>query len=117
MKTPPWRQEGQEPDYRFSLANERTYLAWIRTALAILAGVLFLDQFAVKLDHREMLLAVTVLLAVLSSFMAIGAYSRWKHNEIAMRHGRPLPHSAVLPLVSAGALAAGAVVIFYQFAR
>lgn len=27
-----------EPDYRFTLANERTFLAWIRTALALLAG-------------------------------------------------------------------------------
>ncbi len=23
---------GEAPDYRFSLANERTFLAWIRTA-------------------------------------------------------------------------------------
>ena len=67
MKTPPWRTEGQEPDYRFSLANERTYLAWIRTALAVLAGVLFLDQFAVRLDHREILWVVMVLLATMSA--------------------------------------------------
>jgi hypothetical protein len=28
----------QEPDYRFTFANERTFLAWIRTALALIAG-------------------------------------------------------------------------------
>jgi putative membrane protein len=39
-----WQQQGQEPDYRFSLANERTFLAWIRTALAILASGVALDQ-------------------------------------------------------------------------
>ena len=29
---------GREPDPRFTLANERTFLAWIRTALGLLAG-------------------------------------------------------------------------------
>jgi putative membrane protein len=32
------RAVGEEPDYRFTLANERTFLAWIRTSLALLAG-------------------------------------------------------------------------------
>jgi hypothetical protein len=41
-----WHEEGTDPDYRFSLANERTFLAWIRTALAILAGAVLLKQFA-----------------------------------------------------------------------
>lgn len=31
-------QVGHDPDYRFSLANERTFLAWLRTALALLGG-------------------------------------------------------------------------------
>ena len=44
MRGPSWRRDGQEPDYRFSLANERTFLAWIRTALALLAGGVLLDQ-------------------------------------------------------------------------
>ncbi|WP_283215114.1 DUF202 domain-containing protein [Pseudofrankia sp. DC12] len=35
---PPVHTVGTDPDYRFSLANERTFLAWIRTALALLAG-------------------------------------------------------------------------------
>jgi len=37
---------GEAPDYRFSLANERTYLAWIRTALGFLAAGVGLDQLA-----------------------------------------------------------------------
>ncbi|MGB5444474.1 MAG: DUF202 domain-containing protein, partial [Psychromonas sp.] len=39
-----WRSLGEAPDYRFSLANERTYLAWIRTAIALLAGAIAIDQ-------------------------------------------------------------------------
>ena len=50
MREPSWRQQGKEPDYRFSLANERTFLAWIRTALALLAGGVLLDQFSTKLS-------------------------------------------------------------------
>ena len=46
LLTPKWRTEGHEPDVRFSLANERTFLAWIRTALALLAGGVALEQFA-----------------------------------------------------------------------
>ena len=49
MREPSWRLEGSEPDYRFSLSNERTFLAWIRTALAVLAGGLLLEQFATRL--------------------------------------------------------------------
>jgi hypothetical protein len=30
--------DGAEPDPRFTLANERTFLAWIRTALALIAA-------------------------------------------------------------------------------
>ncbi len=37
---------GEAPDYRFSLANERTFLAWIRTALGFLAAGVGLDQLA-----------------------------------------------------------------------
>lgn len=37
---------GEAPDYRFSLANERTFLAWIRTSLGFLAGGVGLDQLA-----------------------------------------------------------------------
>ena len=48
---PGWRRLGEEPDYRFTLANERTFLAWIRTALAVLAAGVLLEQFAAKLHQ------------------------------------------------------------------
>ena len=100
MKRPTWQTEGSEPDYRFSLANERTFLAWIRTALSILAGGVLLDQFATRIQPRIALVAVAVGLALVSAALAGAAYTRWKNNEIAMRHSRPLPPSLGIPVLS-----------------
>ncbi len=89
MPEPAWRHEGIEPDYRFTLANERTFLAWIRTALALLAGGVLLHQFATELGPR---LAVTVLsvgLGVVAAVLSAVSYTRWRGNEIAIRQGRP----------------------------
>jgi putative membrane protein len=91
MKRPQWQMLGQEPDYRFTLANERTFLAWIRTALAVLAGGIVLDQFASHVESKAVLSCVALALSLLAAVMAGCAYSRWKGNEIAMRHSGPLP--------------------------
>lgn len=53
MWNPKWRREGRDPDYRFSLANERTFLAWIRSALALLAGGVILEQLATRLGPPD----------------------------------------------------------------
>lgn len=84
-----WRDQGKDPDYRFSLANERTFLAWIRTALAILAGAIILREFDAG-AHR----AFTVLsgaLAALACLVGAGAYWRWRGIELAMRLDSRLP--------------------------
>lgn len=100
MKPPRWLQEGTDPDYRFSLANERTFLAWVRTALGILAGALVLRQFGGELMPGELGRWGSVGVAALASALGAAAYLRWKRNEIAMRHARSLPHSWLLPLLS-----------------
>ena len=99
-RRPSWQQEGTEPDYRFSLANERTYLAWIRTALSILAGAVLVHQFASRLQPRGLVLAGTVLLCLLAAALCGLAYFRWRANEIARRHAEPLPFPHVIPLLS-----------------
>ena len=85
------RRFGEEPDYRFTLANERTFLAWIRTALALSAGGLAAvsvldDEFANADVLGVALLAVAFLTAA-------GAYRRWANAERSMRLGIPLPAS------------------------
>ena len=96
-----WQDDGNQPDYRFSLANERTFLAWIRTALAVLAGGILLHQFVVGFEPRWVLSVLAVGLALLSAFIGTGAYLRWKDIEIAMRHDRPLPRAVLMPVLSA----------------
>jgi putative membrane protein len=82
--------EGQEPDPRFSLANERTFLAWTRTALALVAGAVAVHTPAVDLDGWVKTVASLALLV--AAAVAIGAsVRRWRATELAMRTGRPLP--------------------------
>lgn len=112
MRRPDWQTSGTQPDYRFSLANERTFLAWIRTALAVLAGGILLDQFATSLQPRLVLVGVALALAVLSATLAGGAYLRWKGNEIAMRHSAPLPAPRAIALLSVAITAVATVLAF-----
>lgn len=110
-----WYRQGQDPDYRFSLANERTFLAWIRTALAVLAGGLLVHQFVTRLQPPWAVAALSTVLVGCSGALAIGAYLRWRSNEIAMRHGHALPHSrlvlAMAVMVAALAAAAAALLL------
>jgi putative membrane protein len=100
--------EPREIDYRFSLANERTYLAWIRTALALVAGGI---AAAKALDfHHEVwrwVIAAPPILA--GALLALDATTRWRSYEDAMRAGRPLPSGRGLRLVGV-ALAVYAIV-------
>lgn len=110
MREPRWRQEGEEPDYRFSLANERTFLAWIRTALALLAGGVLLNQFSTRLGPHIVVVTLAVGLGVLATVLCAMAYVRWRANEIAMRHAQRLPGTMAIPLLSAATLGIAAVI-------
>lgn len=91
------RRVGTEPDYRFTLANERTFLAWIRTALALAAGGLAAVSL---LDEVALGETLGVLLLALSFVTAASAYRRWALNELAMRLNEPMPKS-YLPVMMA----------------
>lgn len=110
MWKPHWRQEGREPDYRFTLANERTFLAWIRTALALLAGGVVLEQFALQLAPRPVLVLLAVGLALLSAVLSVSAYRHWRDNEIAMRHGQPLAGTLATPLLAVSSVIVALVI-------
>jgi putative membrane protein len=93
--------EGATPDYRFSLANERTFLAWIRTALALVGGGFAVDQFLPDLSGGVRAALAVALLAV-GALCALRAVNHWVRCERAMRRGEDLPVSrfpALLTLV------------------
>lgn len=83
---------GAEPDPRFSFANERTTLAWLRTALALIAAGVSVDVFLDDLSSgvRKVIAVALLLLGVTCS---VGAFVRWARNERALRDRRPLPGS------------------------
>lgn len=103
--------EGSEPDPRFTLANERTFLAWIRTSLAFLGGGIAIEAFAASAFPTPLRTVLSVVVIAVGALIALGAGIRWIRVERSMRTGRPLPLPGIVPLLS-GAAVAGALVVF-----
>jgi len=116
---PPLRSVGTDPDYRFTLANERTFLAWLRTALALLAGAIALASLVHDFGPRLFRIAITVMLLTLSLAVTIGAYSRWDRTERALREKKPLPSDPLPRIIVTGVgiivVAAGVLVYLAEF--
>src|SRR2546423_9038601 len=98
---------GKEPDARFSFANERTFLAWIRTALGLITAGLAITQLLPSFDFPGGRRLIGLPLIALGIVIAAVSYWEWHANQEAMRHDRALPRSW-LPLVVAVGLAGGA---------
>ena len=114
-RRPPLRTVGTDPDYRFTLANERTFLAWLRTGLALLAGAIALASLVHDFGPRSLRIAITVFLLILSVTVVVGAYVRWDRTERALRENRSLPSDPMPRIIVAGVaivVAAAAVLIF-----
>jgi putative membrane protein len=107
---PPPDDASGHPDYRFTLANERTLLAWLRTGLALVAGGVAVATYAPDLGARWGSAAVALALVLIGLGVALAGYHRWAANETAIRAGRPLPASWLMPAVTA-AVAAVVVVV------
>lgn len=88
------------PDYRFSLANERTLLAWLRTALALIAGGVAMTQFAPDLGLPAGGPAVSVGLLLAGLLTALAGHRRYVRNERAIAADEPLPVSAAAAWVT-----------------
>lgn len=101
---------GQEPDARFTLANERTFLAWIRTALALLAGAVALELLGLELN-AQLRLAASLLLVIAGVVTPLFAWLGWARTERALRLGHPLPSSILGPILGVAVSAAGVLLL------
>ncbi len=101
---------GEEPDVRFSLANERTFLAWVRTSLALLAVGVGLAAVAPPLgDPVRTAMVLTPL--CLGTIGPLAGWIGWARSERAIREGRPLP-AGIFAVVLALGVAAGGALLF-----
>lgn len=105
------RAEGTEPDPRFTLANERTFLAWIRTALALVAGGIGLEAFLPPLAVPGLRQALAIGLVLLGSAVSANAFRQWAATQRAMRLGEPLPVPVLAPLLALGVAAMSLVTV------
>ncbi|MDR7168774.1 putative membrane protein [Nocardia kruczakiae] len=94
--------EGPDLDYRFTLAGERTFLAWIRTALGLLAGGVAVHELVQPFGHHDIRSVLAISCIVLSAVIALGAFGRWRLVGAAMREGRPLPNTVMVPILAIG---------------
>lgn len=117
QRRPGWQRAGEEPDYRYSLANERTFLAWVRTALATMAAGVAVLQLVPGDNLSWLRRVLAVLLGLMGTLIAVSVYTRWRRTEQAMRNGEPMPHSSLLPLIAGALTAVGLCVVVLIIAR
>lgn len=116
-----WRHRlldtGEDPDPRFTLANERTFLAWIRTSLALTAGGVGLEAFTGNTLPPVARLILSIVLLGLGTMLAGMAFTRWFAVERAMRLRRQLPLPLVAPLLAIGVALAGLALVWLLATR
>ncbi|MFD7660609.1 YidH family protein [Actinosynnema sp. NPDC059797] len=106
-----------EPDYRFTLANERTFLAWIRTALGLLAAGVAVRQLVPPFEVPWATTALAVACIALAVLVAGMSFPRWRRVQAAMRAGAALPPNRLLVVLTVAVLAlAGFAAVLVVFA-
>lgn len=104
-------RHGTEPDVRFTLANERTFLAWIRTALALIAGGVALEALGLGI-HPEFRLAASLLLILAGILTPVQAWLGWVRSERALRKSQFLPSAALSLPIGIAVIVVGGLVFF-----
>jgi putative membrane protein len=102
-------EHDDEPDVRFTYANERTFLAWNRTALALIATGVAATQLLPKLQVEWGRRLLGLPLIALGAIVAAESLRQWHANQRAMRRGEPLPRSRMPLILTIGIVAIGAL--------
>ena len=109
-------RSGHRPDPRLTLANERTFLAWVRTVLGLIAAALAIEAFGEVVLSPSLRSPTVFGLLVVSAILTVSAARRWASIEIAMRHDQELPLPGI-GLFLAGIVVVVTVVLVVWFSR
>lgn len=101
---------GRDPDYRFTLANERTFLAWLRTSLALVAGGVAVVSLVPEFGFVGARQVLGVALAGLGVAVSGGSLLRWRRVQAAMQHEQDLPPTRMPLLLGVALVVLGALV-------
>lgn len=100
-----------EPDYRYSLANERTYLAWVRTGLALIAGGIGIRIFISDAGGSWLLYIAALGSCLLGGVLTVTSYRHWIDVQKSMETGAPLPTQRGPLILTIGVVALMVVVM------
>ncbi|HEY9521864.1 MAG TPA: DUF202 domain-containing protein [Thermopolyspora sp.] len=107
---------GKEPDPRFTLANERTFLTWLSTSLALTAGGVAMAAVPMNVFVPWVRTLLAVALVLLAAVAAALSYPRWRRVQQALRRQRPLPPPTLAPILGYGvAMVAALALILILF--
>lgn len=108
--------QDHEPDYRFTFANERTYLAWIRTSLALSAAGIAVAGFLPASEAHFVREALSLMLLGLGTLVAAASLVQWKRNRLAIRLGHPLPYPTMVRALAVGLMICAGLAFVLVFA-
>ena len=89
------------PDARFTLANERTLLAYQRSAIGLMAAAIAVAHF---FGDEVMVLVLALAMLATAAFAAVGGYARYRQVDAALRAGRSISGGSAAHLVSLAVL-------------
>jgi putative membrane protein len=108
----------RDVDPRLRYANERTFLAWIRTSLALMTAGLAITQLlpAFRVPGARRMIGLPLI--ALGVWACAAAYRQWQVNERTMEEGESVGQSR-LPFYVAAAVAviAAAALLFAAIGR
>jgi putative membrane protein len=96
-----------------TLAAERTYLAYLRTGLALLAAGVAVATALPGAGSPELRTGLGSVLVLLGLAVTLGAHGRFRQVDRALRAGRPLPRTRITLLLTTvlAVVAVGALVV------